>query len=71
MCSPTSPPPSALCAVAYPILMYMRVKPTTPARRALMWAVFCLMGGVALVATVGSIESIVESAKTFTLFQKP
>lgn len=48
-----------------------RVKPTTRARRALMWAVFGLMGSIALVATAGSVESIAASAKTFTLFEKP
>lgn len=58
-------------AVAYPMVMYMKVKAPGPHVRRLMWAVFWLMAAVAVVATVGSIESIVHSASSFTLFEKP
>jgi hypothetical protein len=56
-------------AVAYPILMYMRITPDIPGwRKGLMWAVFGGMGLVALVATAGSLESIVHTASSFKLF---
>ena len=55
-------------AVAYPILMFMRIKECSPRKKALMWTVFGLMGAVALAATAGSIESIIATASKFKLF---
>ena len=55
-------------AVAYPILMYMRIKEVSPRKKALMWFVFGLMGIIALAATAGSVESIVATASKFKLF---
>jgi hypothetical protein len=39
--------------------------------RNLMWVVFGLMGLIALLATAGSIESIIHTASSFELFGTP
>ncbi|KAI8467603.1 MAG: transmembrane amino acid transporter protein-domain-containing protein [Monoraphidium minutum] len=58
-------------AVAYPIMMYIRVKSPSAHVQRLMWTVLVGMGAVALIATVGSVESIAHQASTFTVFEKP
>jgi len=45
-----------------------RVKTVNPRIKVLMWIVFTLMGIVAVLATAGSLESIVHTASSFALF---
>jgi hypothetical protein len=45
-----------------------RIKEVNPHMRNLMWVVFGLMGVVAVLATAGSIESIIHTASSFQVF---
>lgn len=75
MCVSESPPTGALTywptAVFYPIAMYSKVYSPQGFKKHLMLVVNVLMGLVAVLATVGSTESIVSSAAQFKPFSSP
>lgn len=58
-------------AVFYPIMMWRRVKPYGPWANACMWVILVVMGTAAVMGTVGSVESIAESASKFQIFGTP